>query len=263
MPLRKAQPLGFAFSLLISKTILEKQEGIKPFSAVTHPPAAPTTLSRELQEMPWSSRSAQGHPWSQRQSFKTSSQAVLLTTLSLINCVYSGATKDGWRSANPLPRKIFSTEIIVIKSEGKHWQKLAENQHVHLSEGCGAEKKPLCWHGSEQAAGRWTACTKICWATTWFSKQLCGAHVMARANCSREKQASVLCGCTERVTGAHFHSFRDNATTAGRRQPQSCWQQPSCYCGPATSAGQEREVGTKSMRTKGSEWKKHKCCQNA
>lgn len=119
--------------------IHEKQEGIKPFSVVTHPPVAPTTL---IQEMPWSSWSAQGHPWSQRQSFKISSQAVLLTTLSLINCVYSGATKDGWRSANPLPRKIFSTEIIVIKSEGKHWQKLAENQHVHLSEGCGAEKNP-------------------------------------------------------------------------------------------------------------------------
>ena len=49
----------------------------------------------------------------------------------------------------------------------------------------------------------------------------------------------------------------------GWRKPTSRWQRPSRYCGKATIAGQEKEVGTKSMYIKGSEWKKHKCCQNA
>lgn len=62
---------------------------------MTYPPAAPTKSHCELQEMLWSGQSTQGHPWIQRQRFKISSQAVLFTMLSLINCVYSGAMKDG------------------------------------------------------------------------------------------------------------------------------------------------------------------------
>lgn len=62
--------------------------------------------------------------------------------------------------------------------------------------------------------------------------------------------------------GAHFHSFRSNGM-AGQREPESCWHWPSCYCGKATITGQEKEVGTKSVYIKGSEWKKHKCCQNS
>lgn len=62
---------------------------------MTYPPAAATNSHCELQELLWSRQSARGHTWSQRQQVKISSQAVLLTTLSLINCVYSGARKDG------------------------------------------------------------------------------------------------------------------------------------------------------------------------
>lgn len=57
----------------------------------------------------------------------------------------------------------------------------------------------------------------------------------------------------------HFHSFRQMPQPERARPLAPA--QLLLWKGPIP--GQEKEVGTKSMYIKGSEWKKHKPCQNA
>lgn len=242
---RESSPLGFVFSVQISKTmILQKQEDTKCLFAVTYPPAAPTKSNCELQETLWSSQSTQGHPWSQRQHFEISSQAVLFTMLSLINCVYSGAVKDGLRSANTLPRKIFSTEVIVIKSDGKHRQKLTEKQRTHLSEDCRRGKKETPTLAWLRVHGGWTTCNKkyknlVVRATTWFSKQLCGAHVTLQANWRGDKQESVLWGCTE--SREHTFTLSDAMPRPAKGSPSPAGIGPAAIVERPPSLGRKRK----------------------
>lgn len=139
---RNFTPWIYVFPWQISKLMtLSEEEHTKSLFAVSHPPAAPTESPWELQDTLCFSQSTQGHPW------RSVLRSMLFTTLSFIICVYSGATKDGYRSANPLPRKIFSTAVIVIQSEGKHQQKLTAKQgHIFWRTAVGKrDSTTQCW----------------------------------------------------------------------------------------------------------------------
>lgn len=79
------------------------------------------------------------------------------------------------------------------------------------------------------------------------------AHVPQQANRRGDQHANVLGGRTLSLLPTRCHGQRARVPLA----------QAQRYCGKASGAGQEREVGTKSTYIKGSEGKKHKRCQNA
>lgn len=156
-------PTGFIFSLRISKmTILEKH---------IQNPFLQRLIHLQLPNHAVSSTNRRG-PAKVTHEGRGTSQAALFTTLPLINCVYSGAMKDGRRSANPLPRKIFSRGVIVIKSEGTHVKKRTENQ-IGLQKA--KRKQPnaavaLCTGG--RTTRKKLYINLLLRATTWFSKGL-------------------------------------------------------------------------------------------